>query len=31
MSRFDFNITYVKGEYNKVADCLSHYYESDTP
>ena len=30
MSRFDFNITHVKGEYNKVADCLSRYYESDT-
>jgi hypothetical protein len=29
MSRFDFDITYVKGEYNKVADCLSRYYESD--
>ena len=31
MLRFDFDITYVKGELNKVADCLSHYYESDTP
>ena len=31
MSRFDFDITYVKGEFNKVADCLSRYYESDTP
>jgi hypothetical protein len=31
MSRFDFDITYVKGELNKVADCLSHYYENDTP
>ncbi len=30
MSRFDFNITYVKGEYNKVADCLSQYYGNDT-
>jgi RNase H-like domain found in reverse transcriptase len=30
MSRFDFNITYVKGELNKVADCLSRYYENDT-
>jgi len=29
MSCFDFNITHVKGEYNKVADCLSRYYESD--
>jgi hemerythrin superfamily protein len=31
MSRFNFDITYVKGEYNKVADCLSRYYENDTP
>jgi len=31
MSRFNFDITYIKGEYNKVADCLSRYYESDTP
>ena len=31
MLKFDFDITYVKGEYNKVANCLSHYYESDTP
>jgi hypothetical protein len=30
MAKFDFDITYVKGEYNKVADCLSRYYESDT-
>jgi len=31
MSRFDFDITYIKGEYyNKVADCLSCYYESNT-
>jgi hypothetical protein len=29
MSCFDFNITYVKGELNKIADCLSHYFESD--
>ncbi|KAG6883505.1 hypothetical protein C0995_012191, partial [Termitomyces sp. Mi166 len=31
MSRYDFDITYVKGELNKVADCLSQYFESDTP
>ncbi|TFK59233.1 hypothetical protein BDN72DRAFT_732909, partial [Pluteus cervinus] len=31
MSKFNFDITYVKGEYNKVADCLSRYYESDSP
>lgn len=30
MARFDLDITYVKGEYNKVADCLSRYYENDT-
>jgi hypothetical protein len=30
LSRFDFNITYVKGELNKAADCLSRYYENDT-
>jgi hypothetical protein len=30
MSRFDFDITYVKGKLNKVADCLSRYYESNT-
>jgi hypothetical protein len=30
MSRFNFDIMYVKGELNKVADCLSRYYESDT-
>jgi hypothetical protein len=29
MSRFNFNIMYVKGELNKVADCLSHYYKND--
>jgi hypothetical protein len=28
---FDFDITYVKGEYNKITDCLSRYYESDSP
>jgi hypothetical protein len=31
MSHFDFNINYVKGELNKVVDCLSCYFESDTP
>ena len=30
MSKFDFDITYVKGELNKVPDCLSRYCESDT-
>ena len=30
LSRFKFDITYIKGDLNKVADCLSHYYESDT-
>jgi hypothetical protein len=30
MSRFDFDITYIKGELNKVTDCLSRYYENDT-
>jgi len=30
MARFDFDITYIKGEYNKIADCLSRYYENDT-
>lgn len=29
LSRFDFNIRYVKGVDNKVADTLSWYYEND--
>ena len=31
LQRFDFDITYVKGEENIVADCLSRYHESDIP
>jgi hypothetical protein len=31
LSRFDYHIQYVKGVHNKVADCLSRYYESDQP
>jgi hypothetical protein len=30
LSRFNFDIRYIWGKLNKVADCLSHYYESDT-
>jgi len=30
MLKFKFDITYIKGELNKVADCLSRYFESDT-
>ena len=30
LSRFSFDITYIKGDLNKVTDCLSQYYESDT-
>lgn len=29
LARFDFDITYVKGETNLVADALSRYYEND--
>jgi hypothetical protein len=29
LSWFDFDIQYIQGKLNKVADCLSHYYESD--
>ena len=30
LSHFNFDITYIKGKLNKVADRLSHYYESNT-
>lgn len=30
LSRFNYDIHYVKGALNKVADALSRYYESDT-
>ena len=28
--RFTTDITHIKGDLNKVADCLSQYYKSDT-
>ena len=31
IDRFDAQIMHVEGEENKVADCLSRYYENDTP
>ena len=31
LSHFDFKVTYVKGQYNIVADCLSRYYLTDLP
>ncbi|KAJ7171692.1 hypothetical protein C8R43DRAFT_944273 [Mycena crocata] len=30
MSRFDFEVTHIEGAQNKVADCLSRYYENDS-
>ncbi|KAK0488063.1 hypothetical protein EDD18DRAFT_1360020 [Armillaria luteobubalina] len=30
LSQFNFDITYIKGDNNKVADCLSRYYKNDT-
>jgi hypothetical protein len=31
LERFDYTIEYIQGEENKVADCLSRYYQSDLP
>ena len=30
-SQFDYDITYVRGKINVVADCLSRYYKNDLP
>ncbi|KAJ3011386.1 hypothetical protein NUW54_g2190 [Trametes sanguinea] len=30
LAQFQYDITYVPGKLNKVADCLSRYYENDT-
>jgi hypothetical protein len=30
LSRFDFEVEHIPGVQNKVADCLSRYYENDT-
>ncbi len=29
MARFDFKLQHIPGKENKVADCLSRYYEND--
>ena len=31
LSRFDYDTLHIKGVDNKVADCLSCYYENDLP
>ncbi|MGH7239335.1 MAG: hypothetical protein ACREHG_04620 [Candidatus Saccharimonadales bacterium] len=30
LEHFDNDMIHIKGEDNKVTDCFSHYYESDT-